>query len=89
MLDAASELGYAYYAVTTTLRTRDAADDGREDAGQREELRASRAVPEDALLHGSELNIDADAASTGSWVPRGFDILLASVHSHFNQPRTR
>lgn len=40
------------------------------------------------LLHGSELNIDAEGGV--DWGPEfleGFDVLVASVHSHFNQPR--
>jgi DNA polymerase (family 10) len=40
------------------------------------------------LLHGTELNIAPDG--TVDWPPdflAGFDICVASVHSHFDQPR--
>ncbi len=40
------------------------------------------------LLHGTELNIAADG--TVDWpeeILAGFDVCVASVHSHFDQPR--
>ena len=40
------------------------------------------------LLHGTELNIDADGDV--DWPPevlRGFDLCVASIHSAFTQPR--
>jgi DNA polymerase (family X) len=51
---------------------------------------ASTAIPAQPmeLLHGTELNIAPDG--TVDWPPEfldGFDICVASVHSHFDQPR--
>ena len=90
MLDAASELGYAYYAVTDhapNLAMQRMTDEKM--LAQREELRRLQGrYPKMALLHGSELNIDADGGV--DWGPgflEGFDICVASVHSHFNQPK--
>ncbi len=90
MLDAAAGHGYAYYAVTdhapdlTMQRmTLDKA------LAQRAELadRQSR-YPSMRLLHGTELNIGPDGAV--DWpddVLAGFDICVASVHSHFTLSR--
>jgi DNA polymerase (family 10) len=56
---------------------------------QRDELRklGSR-YPKMTLLHGSELNIDPDGGV--DWDEdflSGFDVCVASVHSHFNQTK--
>ncbi len=90
MLDAASSLGYAYYAVTDHApnlfmqRMTDA-----KMLAQRQELRALQDhYPRMTLLHGSELNIDPEGDV--DWGPEfleGFDICVASVHSHFNQSK--
>jgi len=90
MLDAASGLGYAYYAVTDhapNLFMQRMTDEKM--LAQRERLRAlGSPYPKMTLLHGSELNIDP--AGEVDWGPEfleGFDICVASVHSHFNQSK--
>jgi DNA polymerase (family X) len=90
MLDAASEMGYAYYAVTDhapNLFMQRMTDEKM--LAQREQLRAlQERYPKMALLHGSELNIDAEGSV--DWGPRfleGFDVTVASVHSHFTQSK--
>jgi len=90
MLDAASEIGYAYYAVTDhapNLFMQRMTDEKM--LAQRQELRAlQERYPKMALLHGSELNIDAEG--NVDWGPEfleGFDVTVASVHSHFTQPK--
>ena len=61
---------------------------------QRDQLRslgtglAGDGGPVMTLLHGTELNIGADG--TVDWpdeILAGFDVCVASVHSHFDQPR--
>jgi DNA polymerase (family 10) len=90
MLEAAAGLKYAYYAVTDhapNLYMQEMTDEKM--LAQRERLRNLQAkYPKMALLHGSELNIDP----TGEvdWPPeflQGFDVCVASVHSHFNQSK--
>ncbi len=90
MLDAASALGYAYYAVTDhapNLFMQRMTDEKM--LAQREQLRALQPrYPKMTLLHGSELNIDPDGEV--DWGPEfleGFDVCVASVHSHFNQSK--
>ncbi|HET9723310.1 MAG TPA: DNA polymerase/3'-5' exonuclease PolX [Actinomycetota bacterium] len=90
MLDAASGLGYAYYAVTDhapNLFMQRMTDEKM--LAQRDELRALQdRFPKMTLLHGSELNIDPDGGV--DWGPdflEGFDICVASIHSHFNQSK--
>ena len=90
MLDAASEMGYAYYAVTDhapNLFMQRMTDEKM--LAQREQLRAlQERYPKMALLHGSELNIDAEG--NVDWGPKfleGFDVTVASVHSHFTQSK--
>ena len=90
MLDAASEMGYAYYAVTDhapNLFMQRMTDEKM--LAQREQLRAlQERYPKMALLHGSELNIDAEG--NVDWGPEfleGFDVTVASVHSHFTQSK--
>ncbi|MEU9883950.1 DNA polymerase/3'-5' exonuclease PolX [Sphaerisporangium sp. NPDC051011] len=90
MLDAASKRGYAYYAVTdhapNLFMQRMTLDKALE---QREELyRLQASYPGMRLLHGTELNIAPDG--TVDWpleVLEGFDVRVASVHSHFTQSR--
>jgi DNA polymerase (family X) len=90
MVEAASALRYAYYAVT------DHAPDlsmqrmtGEKILRQRAELAALQAsYPKMRLLHGTELNIDPDG--NVDWDEEflsGFDVTVASVHSHFTLPR--
>ncbi|MGW5263947.1 DNA polymerase/3'-5' exonuclease PolX [Microbispora sp. NPDC004025] len=89
MAEAAAARGYDYYAVT------DHAPDlsmqrmtGEKALGQRERLRRLGAArPGMTLLHGCELNIGPEGEV--DWPPEflaGFDLCVASVHSHFTQP---
>ncbi len=90
MLRAAAARGYAYYAITDhapNLVMQRMSDE--KILAQREQVRAlDRKYGRMALLHGTELNIDADGEV--DWPQdflAGFDICVASVHSHFNQSR--
>jgi DNA polymerase (family 10) len=89
MLSTAAMMGYAYYAVTDhapNLAMQRMTDD--KILAQRERLRALQAEYDMTLLHGTELNIDPDG--NVDWPEdflAGFDLTVASVHSHFNQPR--
>lgn len=90
MLEAASAFGYAYYAVTDhapNLYMQRMTDDKM--LAQRAKLRKLQAgYPKMTLLHGTELNIDPDGGV--DWSPEfleGFDVCVASVHSHFNQSK--
>jgi DNA polymerase (family 10) len=90
MLETAAELKYAYYAITDhapNLYMQQMTDEKM--LAQRERVRKLQSkYPKMTLLHGSELNIDP----TGEvdWPPEfleGFDLCVASVHSHFNQSK--
>jgi DNA polymerase (family 10) len=90
MVGAAARLGYAYVAITDhapNLFMQRMSDE--KVLAQREELRALAAEhPKLQLLHGTELNIDPDGEV--DWPAEflaGFDLCVASVHSHFNQLR--
>ncbi|MHC3474255.1 DNA polymerase/3'-5' exonuclease PolX [Streptomyces sp. 7R007] len=93
MVRAAAGRGYAYYAVTD--HAPDMAMQRMTDErmlAQRERVRAlDRAHGGRGgmrLLHGTELNIGPDGEV--DWPPEflaGFDLCVASVHSHFNQGR--
>jgi DNA polymerase (family 10) len=97
MLAAASARGYAYYAVTDhapNLAMQRMTDDKM--LVQREQVRdlgrqyaaAARDGQPMTLLHGTELNIAPDGSV--DWPAEflaGFDICVASVHSHFDLPR--
>jgi DNA polymerase (family 10) len=90
MLEAASGLGYAYYAVTDhapNLFMQRMTDEKM--LSQRQELRGLQdRFPKMTLLHGSELNIDPEGDV--DWGPEfleGFDVCVASVHSHFTQTK--
>jgi DNA polymerase (family 10) len=88
MVTAARARGYAYFAVTdhapNLFMQRMTIDKMLE---QRERLRQL----DDGtmtLLHGTELNIAPDGSV--DWpedILAGFDLCVASVHSHFDQPR--
>ncbi|WP_055588464.1 DNA polymerase/3'-5' exonuclease PolX [Peterkaempfera griseoplana] len=89
MVEAAAARGYAYFAVTD--HAPDLAMQRMTDAkmlAQREQLRALDGRHRRMrLLHGTELNIGPDGGV--DWPEeflRGFDLCVASVHSHFNQP---
>jgi len=89
MLAAARAHGYRYYAVTDhakNLPMQRMTD--QKMLAQRDQLRALAGGAGLELLHGTELNIDPDG--NVDWDPdflAGFDICVASVHSHFQQPR--
>ncbi|MEU1620126.1 DNA polymerase/3'-5' exonuclease PolX [Streptomyces sp. NPDC005722] len=90
MVAAAAARGYAYYAVT------DHAPDlymqrmtEAKVLAQREQVRRlDRAHRGMRVLHGTELNIGPDGGL--DWPDgflAGFDLCVASIHSHFNQDR--
>ncbi len=90
MVEAAAARGYAYYAITDhapDLVMQRMTDE--KILAQREQVRAlDRTVRKMALLHGTELNIGPDGAV--DWPEdflAGFDLCVASVHSHFTQER--
>jgi DNA polymerase (family X) len=90
MIGAASGFGYSYYAVTDhapNLYMQRMTDEKM--LAQRERVRELQArYPKMALLHGTELNIDPDG--NVDWPEEfldGFDVCVASVHSHFNQSK--
>ena len=90
MLEAAAAHRYAYYAVTDhapNLWMQRMTDEKM--LAQRDRIRALQdRFPTMRLLHGTELNIDPDGGV--DWPEsflRGFDLTVASVHSHFGQSR--
>ena len=89
MIAAAQARGYAYYAVTDhapNLFMQRMTDE--KALAQREEIDALRARTRMALLHGSELNIAPDGSvDWDEGFLAGFDMCVASVHSHFDQDR--
>ncbi len=89
MIAAARERGYAYYAVTDHApnlymqRMTDA-----KMLAQRARVGELEKDGSMVLLHGSELNIDAEGGV--DWGPeflQGFDVCVASVHGEFNQSK--
>ncbi len=95
MATAAMARGYEYFAVTdhapNLFMQRMTIEKMLEQRDQLRELQSQMADPADrqmSLLHGTELNIAADG--TVDWPEKilsDFDICVASVHSHFDQPR--
>jgi DNA polymerase (family X) len=89
MVRAAGQRGYEYYAVTDhapNLIMQRMTDEKM--LAQREQIRALAASTGMTVLHGTELNIAPDGSV--DWDEdflSGFDICVASVHSHFDQPR--
>ena len=92
MVAAAARRGYEYYAITDhapNLFFQRMTDEKM--LAQRDRVRALDAPLE--LLHGTELNIapdgsvDWDETGLGGQGLAGFDLCVASVHSHFDQPR--
>ncbi len=87
MVAAAQRRGYEYYAITDhapNLIMQRMTDEKM--LAQRERVRALDTELE--LLHGTELNIGPDGSV--DWAAdflAGFDLCVASVHSHFEQPR--
>ena len=87
MIAAAERYGYAYYAVTDhapNLVMQRMTDE--KILGQREALRRISSAMR--LLHGAELNIAPDGSVDwdGDFLA-GFDMCVASVHSHFDMDR--
>ncbi|BCJ73154.1 DNA polymerase/3'-5' exonuclease PolX [Catellatospora sp. IY07-71] len=87
MLAAARKRGYRYYAVTDHAKNMpmQRMTDAKMLA-QRRRLRELAETGRMALLHGTELNIDPDGGV--DWDAdflAGFDICVASIHSHFTQ----
>jgi DNA polymerase (family 10) len=94
MVKAAEQRGYEYYAVTDhapNLIMQRMTDEKM--LAQRERVRALQASTKMVLLHGTELNIapdgsvDWDEAGLNGQGLSGFDMCVASVHSHFDQSR--
>jgi DNA polymerase (family 10) len=95
MVAKARELGHAYFAITDHApnlfmqrMTLDKMLEQREQVRRLEEELASDGGSPIRLLHGTELNIGPDG--TVDWpadILAGFDLCVASVHSHFDQPR--
>lgn len=88
MIAVARERGYRYYAVTDHAENMPMQRMTREKMlAQRARLRELAGDGSMALLHGTELNIDPDGDVDwdGDFLA-GFDLCVASVHSHFNQP---
>jgi DNA polymerase (family 10) len=95
MVEAAGLRGYDYFAVTDhapNLFMQRMTDEKM--LAQREQIRElaaerGRSGPAGMrILHGTELNIGPDGEV--DWPPEflaGFDVCVASVHSHFNQSR--
>ena len=92
MVAAAARRGYEYYAITDhapNLFFQRMTDEKM--LAQRDRVRALDAPLE--LLHGTELNIapdgsvDWDETGLDGQGLAGFDLCVASVHSHFDQPR--
>jgi DNA polymerase (family X) len=90
MLETASAMKYAYYAVTDhapNLFMQRMTDEKM--LAQRERLRKLQPTyPKMTLLHGTELNIDPEG--NVDWGPEfldGFDVRVASVHSMFGQSK--
>ncbi|GAA3202974.1 DNA polymerase/3'-5' exonuclease PolX [Actinocorallia longicatena] len=90
MVAAAAARGYSYYAITDhapdLTMQRMTLDKALEQRGQVEALQSR--YPAMRLLHGTELNIAPDGSV--DWpleVLEGFDVRVASVHSHFTQSR--
>jgi DNA polymerase (family 10) len=89
MLDAVKVFKYAYYAVTDhapNLAMQRMTDE--KILAQRARIRALQPEFDMALLHGTELNIDPDGRV--DWPDAflaGFDVTVASVHSHLTQSR--
>ncbi|WP_432923268.1 DNA polymerase/3'-5' exonuclease PolX [Microbispora sp. CA-135349] len=90
MVAAAAARGYSYYAVTDhapdLVMQRMTLDKALAQRARIAELQES--YPDMRILHGSELNIAPDGSV--DWpaeVLAGFDVCVASVHSHFTQSR--
>ncbi len=96
MVTTARALGYEYFAITDHApnlfmqrMTLEKMLAQRDQLGRLQAELAGDGGRPMTLLHGTELNIGADG--TVDWpeeILAGFDVCVASVHSHFDQPRT-
>jgi DNA polymerase (family 10) len=90
MVARAAAFGYAYFAITdhapNLYMQRMTEDKILAQRAQVDRLRSR--YPKMTLLHGTELNIDpvGDVDWEGSFLA-GFDLTVASVHSHFHQTK--
>jgi len=89
MVAAARRRGYRYYAVTD--HAKDMPMQRMTDEKMLAQRARLRALASESgrmtLLHGTELNIGPDGrVDWDADFLAGFDICVASVHSHFNQP---
>ena len=90
MLEAAAAKRYAYYAVTDHAPNlfMQRMTDQKMLAQRRRLTAAAKRYPKMTLLHGTELNIDPDGqVDWPAGFLEGFDVTIASIHSHFNQSR--
>jgi DNA polymerase (family 10) len=90
MIETAAGFRYAYYAVTDhapNLYMQRMTDE--KILAQRQQLRKLQSkYPKMTLLHGTELNIDPEGdVDWPAEFLEGFDLTVASVHSHFNLSR--
>jgi DNA polymerase (family 10) len=90
MVASAAERRYAYYAITDhapNLYMQRMTDEKM--LAQRKQVRKlQKTYPKMTLLHGTELNIDADGGvDWGSEFLDQFDVCVASVHSLFNHSK--
>ncbi|WP_204016749.1 DNA polymerase/3'-5' exonuclease PolX [Sphaerimonospora thailandensis] len=90
MVAAAARCGHSYYAITDhapdLVMQRMTLDKALAQRAQIADLQTK--YPDMRLLHGTELNIAPDGSV--DWpgeILAGFDVCVASVHSHFNQSR--
>jgi DNA polymerase (family 10) len=91
MLAAARDAGYSYAAITDHSKTAAYAG-GLDEARvltQREQIRAQRPrFPGLRIFHGTEADILADGSiDYGDEFLKGFDLVVASIHSRFGLPR--
>ncbi len=91
MVAAARAAGYSYAAITDHSQSAAYAGglDTQRVLAQREEIRAlRRAFPGFRIFHGSEADILADGSiDYGDEFLKGFDLVVASVHSRFGLSR--
>ena len=92
MVDAARARGYRFLVITDHAERLSFSTATREDfLRQRQSLRElERRLGDIQLLHGLELNIGADGSlDYDDEFLDGFDVLVASVHDHFDLPSQR
>ena len=90
MVGRAAALGYRYFAITDHAPNlfMQQMTDAKILAQRARVEKLQSKYPKMTLLHGTELNIDPDGNVDweGDFLA-GFDLTVASVHSHFNQSR--